>query len=118
MNQETDEPQKNDRREIFGWVMYDWANSAYYTTVLGVLLTPYLTGLAQAAVGENGTVLDLGLVKVTAKSMTSATTVISVLCQAMLMLFLGALADYSKLKKVFMAALCYLGVAAGCFRIS
>jgi MFS transporter, UMF1 family len=104
---------KNDRREIFGWVMYDWANSAYYTTVLGVLLTPYLTALAQSAVGENGTVLELGFLTVTAKNMTSATTVISVLCQAVLMLFLGALADYSRLKKVFMMLLCYLGVAAG-----
>lgn len=108
------EIQKNDKREIFGWVMYDWANSAYYTTVLGVLLTPYLTALAQDAVGENGIVLDLGVLTVTAKSMTSATTVISVLCQAGLMLVLGALADYSKLKKIFMMILCYLGVAAGC----
>ncbi len=39
--------QKNDRREIFGWLMYDWANSAFYTTVIGVLLGPYLTSLAQ-----------------------------------------------------------------------
>ncbi|MCP3977418.1 MAG: MFS transporter, partial [bacterium] len=23
---------KNDRRTIFGWAMYDWANSAYITT--------------------------------------------------------------------------------------
>ena len=48
---------KNDRREIFGWVMYDWANSAFSTTVVTALLRPYLTALAQAAVGENGTVL-------------------------------------------------------------
>lgn len=109
-----EENQKNNPREIFGWMMYDWANSAYYTTVLGVLLAPYLTRLAQDAVGENGTVLNLGFVTVTAQSMTSAATVISVLCQAFLMLFLGALADYSNLKKFFMALLCYLGVGAGC----
>ena len=30
----------NDRREIFGWVMYDWANSAFYTTVVGALFGP------------------------------------------------------------------------------
>ncbi len=50
----------NDRREIVGWAMYDWAISAFSTTVVTVLLGPYLTALAQAAVGENGTVLDLG----------------------------------------------------------
>ncbi len=101
------EIKKNDRREIFGWVMYDWANSAYYTTVIGVLIAPYLTALAQSAVGENGTVVDLGAFgAITAKSMTSAATVLGVSLQAFVMLFLGAIADYSRLKKVFMAALC------------
>ncbi len=46
--------QKNDRREIFGWLTYDWANSAFYTTVIGVLAGPYITGLAQADVGVGG----------------------------------------------------------------
>ena len=27
--------QRNDRRALFGWAMYDWANSAYFTTVAG-----------------------------------------------------------------------------------
>lgn len=106
---------KNDRREIFGWVMYDWANSAYYTTVIGVLIAPYLTRLAQAHVGDNGVVFDLGaLGAITAKSLTSATTVIGVLIQAFLMILLSAIADYSNLKKTFMMILCYTGVAAGC----
>lgn len=105
---------KNDKREIFGWVMYDWANSAYYTTVIGVLIAPYLTTLAQAAVGENGTVFDLGFFgAITAKSLTSAATVLGVSLQAVLMLFLGAIADYSRLKKILMATLCYIGVTAG-----
>ena len=29
-------PTINDRREIFGWLMYDWANSAFITTVVTV----------------------------------------------------------------------------------
>jgi UMF1 family MFS transporter len=106
---------KNDRREIFGWMMYDWANSAYYTTVIGVLIAPYLTRLAQGHVGENGVVFDLGFIgAITAKSLTSATTVIGVLIQAFLMILLSAIADYSNLKKTFMMILCYTGVAAGC----
>ena len=48
----------NDRREIFGWTMYDWANSTFSTTVVTVLLGPYLTALAQAVVGENGVVFE------------------------------------------------------------
>ena len=42
---------KNNSREIFGWKMYDWANSAFYTTVVGALFSPYITRLAQDAVG-------------------------------------------------------------------
>lgn len=119
---------KNDRREIFGWQMYDWANSAYYTTVIGVLIAPYLTGLAQADLCRdvpelmrqnhpclNGVVFDFGsLGAITAKSLTSMTTVIGVLIQAFLMIFLSAVAEYSNLKKTFMMILCYVGVAAGC----
>ena len=40
--------------------MYDWANSAFSTTVAGALLSPYVTTLAQSAVGNNGVVLNLG----------------------------------------------------------
>ena len=43
----------NDRREIFGWTMYDWANSTFSTTVVTALLGPYLTALAQAVVGRS-----------------------------------------------------------------
>ena len=32
---------KDDRRTIFGWCMYDWANSAYVTTVVAALLPIY-----------------------------------------------------------------------------
>jgi UMF1 family MFS transporter len=62
--------EKNDRREIFGWLTYDWANSAFYTTVVSVLLGPYLTSLAQAHVGENGVIFDFGFLgAVTAKNL-------------------------------------------------
>ena len=51
---------RDDRREITGWLMYDWANSAFQTTVVTVLMGPYLTALAQRDVGKNGVVADLG----------------------------------------------------------
>ena len=106
---------KNDKREIFGWKMYDWANSAFYTTVVGALFSPYLTRLAQAAVGENGVVLDLGpLGAVTAKSLPTLCVSISVGAQVFLLPMLGALGDYSDLKKRLMALFCYIGVIANC----
>jgi UMF1 family MFS transporter len=106
---------KNNPREIFGWKMYDWANSAFYTTVVGALFSPYITRLAQAAVGENGVVLDLGpLGAVTAKSLPTLCVSISVGAQVFLLPILGALGDYSNLKKRLMALFCYIGVTANC----
>jgi len=95
--------------------MYDWANSAFYTTVVGALFSPYLTRLAQSAVGENGVVLDLGFLgAVTAKSLPSLCVSISVGAQVFLLPVLGALGDYSNLKKRLMALFCYIGVTANC----
>ncbi|HKN84412.1 MAG TPA: MFS transporter [Pyrinomonadaceae bacterium] len=106
---------KNDPRELFGWKMYDWANSAFYTTVVGALFSPYLTRLAQTAVGENGVVLDLGpLGAVTAKSLPTLCVSISVGAQVFLLPILGALGDYSDLKKRMMALFCYIAVIANC----
>src|SRR5215211_5312498 len=106
---------KNNPRELFGWKMYDWANSAFYTTVVGALFGPYLTRLAQTAVGENGVVLDLGpLGEVTAKSLPTLCVSISVGLQVFVLPILGALGDYSNLKKRLMALFCYLGVTASC----
>ncbi len=108
---ETKKYPKNDRKEIFGWLVYDWANSVYYTTILGVLISPYLTRLAQADVGENGVVLSIGFLgTVTAKSLTSLATVVGVVIQAFLMIFLSVVADYSNSKKRFMKMLVFLGV--------
>ncbi|HWT01498.1 MAG TPA: MFS transporter [Pyrinomonadaceae bacterium] len=105
----------NDRREIFGWLMYDWANSAFYTTVVGALFGPYLTALAQASVGENGTIFDLGFLgPVTAKSLHGLTVAAAVFLQFFLLPILGAIADYTNLKKPLMAVFCYIAVTANC----
>ncbi|MCA1589691.1 MAG: MFS transporter, partial [Acidobacteria bacterium] len=91
---------KNDRKEIFGWLMYDWANSAFYTTVVSVLVGPYLTALAQADVGRSGTVLDLGpFGSITSDNLFTSTLGASVFLQVFLLPVLGSIADYTNLKK-------------------
>src|SRR4029453_18623224 len=105
----------NDRREIFGWTMYDWANSAFSATVVAALFGPYLTALAQSAVGDNGVVFSLGpFGDVTAKSLFPYATSLSVFLQVFLLPFLGAIADYSNLKKRLMIVFCYIGVISTC----
>ncbi len=103
-------PVKNDRKEIFGWLMYDWANHAFFTLVLGVLIGEYITVLAQKAVGENGAVISIGNYDlVTAKSLFSYSVAISVFLQVFFLPVLGAIADYTHLKKTFLGFFCYLG---------
>lgn len=105
--------QKNDRREIFGWMMYDWANSAFFTTVVGVLIGPYLLSLAQKAVGEDGVILDLFVFQITPKGLPAFCTAISVIAMVAFLPVLGAIADYTHLKKTLMALFCYVGALAG-----
>ena len=60
---QTTRPMINDKREIFGWAMYDWANSAFSTTVGTVFLGPYLSHLATVAAesSPDGLVRLLGI---------------------------------------------------------
>ena len=95
--------------------MYDWANSVFSTTVVGVLIGDYITVLAQKAVGENGVVFSLGGYDlVTAKSVFSYSVGLSVFLQIFFLPIMGAIADYTHLKKTFMAFFCFLGVIACC----
>ncbi len=104
---------KNDRKEIFGWMLYDWANSAFFTAVIGVLIGPYLLSLAQNAVGEDGVVFNLIFFNVTAKGLFSFCTAVSTISLVVFLPILGAIADYTHLKKRLMAIFCYIGVIAG-----
>jgi MFS transporter, UMF1 family len=106
---------RDDRREITGWLIYDWANSAFQTTVVTVLMGPYLTALAQRDAGRNGVVADLGpFGTITATSLFPYCISTSVFLQVLLLPLLGAIADFSNAKKRLMVAFCYAGVAATC----
>ncbi|HEV7746267.1 MAG TPA: MFS transporter [Pyrinomonadaceae bacterium] len=106
---------KNNPREVFGWKMYDWANSAFSTTIAGALFGPYLTEVTQRVVGENGTVLSLGpLGAITSKSFFPTCVSVAVFLQIFLLPILGGIADYSNLKKKMMALFCYIAVGATC----
>ena len=75
---------------------------------------PYLTALARQDVGENGVIFDLGPFLVTAKSFFPFCIGLSVFLQVFLLPVLGAIADYTNLKKRLMAFFCYAGSAATC----
>jgi len=102
---------KNDRKEVFGWLMYDWANSAFFTTVVTVLAGPYLTAMAQSDVGRGGTVLNMGFFgSITSDNLFTSTLGVSIFLQIFLLPLLGSIADFTPLKKKMMASFCYVGV--------
>jgi UMF1 family MFS transporter len=99
------------RRERVGWYFYDWANSAFYTTVVTVFLGPYLTNITKAASDSAGFVYPLGI-QVRAGSFFPYIVSLSVALQVLLLPVLGAIADYSHRKKELLAGFAYLGAAA------
>jgi UMF1 family MFS transporter len=98
------------RREQRAWYVYDWANSAFPTTVLTVFIGPYLTTITKAA-AIAGDVHPLGL-RVTAEAFFPYVVSLSVLLQVIMLPLLGAIADYSHFKKRMFGLFAYLGAFA------
>jgi len=106
-------PQVNDKREIFGWAMYDWANSAFSTTVGTVFLAPYVAALARSAAEAAGTetVSFLGI-PIAPDSFLPYAISFSVLMQVLFLPILGAIADYSHMRKQMMRIFATIGAIA------
>jgi len=98
----------NDKREQFSWMMYDWANSAFSTTVVTSLLGPYLQALAEASTEPLrlfGTAIEPGAIYPAAVSL-------SVVLQVFFLPLLGTIADYTALKKRMLLTFAYIGAFA------
>ena len=94
----------NDTRQIFGWAMYDWANSAYITTVSVAVLPIYF---ADVVVGPDGW-------RFLGRTFDSGTLWGFMMSFAALWVFLcaptlGAIADLTAAKKRFLFVFCYTG---------
>ena len=96
--------ESGDRRNNFGWCMYDWANSAYTTTVAVGLLPAYF---AQAVVGPEG--VQLGDTLYRATTLWGFTAGLAAFLAFLLSPTLGAVADMTASKKRFLLACAYTG---------
>lgn len=105
------QPTAESRRELFGWYLYDWGNSAFSTTVVAVVLGPYLTGLTRAEADALGLVHPLGL-PIHAGAFYPYLISLAVVLQLLTLPLVGALADASGRKKQLLALFAYLGAAA------
>jgi UMF1 family MFS transporter len=98
-------------REQRGWYVYDWANSAFQTSVITVFAGPYLTGLAEAAAGADGFVRPLGI-PLRAAAYYPYLVSLSALLQVLAMPVVGALADRTGRRRALLAITAYAGAAA------
>ena len=100
----------NRAREQRAWFFYDWANSAFATTVAGVLFAPYLIAIAEeAAVDDRVSVLGIGI---DPDALPAFVITASTILSAILLPPLGALADRTARKKDLLAGFGWAGAAA------
>jgi UMF1 family MFS transporter len=105
-------------RERTGWYFYDWANSAFATTVITVFLGPFLTSVTEQAAGCalgaddcHGRVHPLGL-SIAAGSYFPYLVSLSVLLTVFVLPVMGALADRAPRKKPLLAVTAFIAAAA------
>jgi MFS transporter, UMF1 family len=94
---------KNDRKTVFGWCMYDWANSAYITTAVGLLPIFF----AKTIVGDAGVILFGRHFR--ADTLWGFTVGLAGAISFLFAPVLGAMADFSSAKKKFLLFFAYTG---------
>src|SRR5688572_20531910 len=87
------------RKELRAWILYDWANSAFMTTVIAAVFPIYYASVAAADLPQDVAAARFGW----------ATTA-ALLFVAVLAPILGALADYAALKKRLLLIFQVIGV--------
>ena len=98
-------------RERVGWYFYDFANSAFSTTVVTVFLGPYLTSVVKAAADPDGFVRPFGI-PVAAGSFFPYAVSLSVLLQVIVLPVVGAIADHARSKRSLLFLFAYVGALA------
>lgn len=93
---------KNDPRVIFGWALYDWANSAYITT-FAAIVAAFFTGVIVPDGGYGG---------LSGQTLWSAIISIGAIVLFLVMPVLGAIADYTSAKKKFLRVFAWFGALA------
>jgi len=106
-------------RQQKAWNWYDWANSAFFTTVLSVMFAPYMITVAGRAAGCadadetcKRTVEILGL-HLAAGSLPSYLTSFATIFSALLLPIVGAFVDRSSHKKRHLAGYAWAGAGCG-----
>jgi len=92
---------KNYKKIINAWSMYDWANSAFATTIMAAVLPIYYSAISEPSLAPNQATAYWGY-----------TNSIALLLVALLSPILGAIADFRGAKKRYLTYFAFLGIAA------
>ena len=105
-------------RYVRPWFWYDWANSAFVTTIGTVLYGPYITSIAKAAAcpGQDSdldcaTNLSVLGIPIAPGSLAPYTTTVATILSAIVLIFVGAIVDRMERPAAFLG-LCAWGGAA------
>ncbi len=99
-----------NKKERLGWYFYDWANSAFPTTVITVFLGPYITSIANN-VAVNGQI-NVYELEIASGSYYPYLVSISVFLQVFFLPIIGSIADKTKAKKSILGVAAYIGALA------
>ncbi len=97
----------NDKRTIFGWAMFDWANSSYALVISVAVFPLYFNSV----MGDSELFNFLGI-PVTKTSLFSYSLSIAYLVIAVSLPMLTGIADYSGRRKTFMKFFTFMGALA------
>jgi UMF1 family MFS transporter len=89
------------RPELRAWAMYDWANSAFATTIITAIFPVYFTAVVSADLAPGA-----------ATRLLARTTTIALAISAVLAPVLGAIADFAPIKKRLLAIFAGVGCLA------
>ncbi len=99
--------EKNNKKTIHAWCMYDWANSVYSLTIATAVFPEYFLAVT-SNVATGNKVNFLGYTITNSVLYSYALSVVFLLA-ALFSPLLSSIADYTGKKKLFMRGFCYLG---------
>ena len=89
-----------NKKEVFSWALYDWANSAFATTVMAGFFPVFYKQYWAAGVASTESTFQLGI-----------GNAVSSLVIVIIAPLIGAIADVGRFKKIFLVVFSLLGIA-------
>jgi UMF1 family MFS transporter len=108
--QAVDAKEQVHKKAIWSWAMYDWANSAFITTIGSAVMPTFFCAVAAIGLSQ--------IQQSRATQVWGLTTAMAAAIVAALAVVLGPIADYTASKKRFLGVFAGLGIAASLLMVN